>query len=334
MKIGIIARLGIPVAKNSYGYYSRLHYLANGLVDRGHEVVVLGAPGSQIKGKLVSAKIKKINWETELATYLDFFKQYGDKLDIINCQTDHMCCFFAPLVKAGVVHTIIFGGFWDEVEEALHKVKYQYFMTISQGNKKRYPYLNWQDVIYNGIDIKRFKFNEYPKDYLLFLSRVCKDKGVEDAIKLARQTKSKLIIAGRPESEDYFQRAIKPCLNKNIEYFGIADFKEKIELFRNARALIHPHLAPEGFGNSIVESQACGTPVIAYPYGSTSEVIKNKKTGFIVNNYQEMKKAVKDIDKIDRKNCRRFVEDKFTLERMIDNYEKLFKKIAKKKKAI
>ena len=334
MKIGIITRFGMPLKKDAFGYYYRLHYLVNELVNRGHQVIVLAHPKSKVQGQLIKANVKNMEWETQLITYANFLKKYGDKLDIINAQTDHMCCFLAPFVKIPIVHTIIYGGFWPQVEEILQVAKKQYFTTISQGNKKCYPFLNWQGVVHNGLEKSQFEYNNKPDDYLLFLGRVCHEKGVEEAIEAANLAGKKLIIAGQPSSETYFNSIIKPKINKNIKYFGIANFNQKIKLFKNAKAVLHPHLLPEGFGNTMIEAQACGTPVIAYPYGSSPEVIKDKKTGFIVKDIKGMVSAIKKIDKINRQDCRDFVEKNFSIKKMVDGYENIFKKIVANNKNV
>jgi len=191
--------------------------------------------------------------------------------------------------------------------------------------------LNWQGVVYNGLDIEAFKFQAKPKNYLLFLARVESNKGVMEAIQAAHESGEQLIIAGVVD-EHYFAKQIKPKLNKNISYFGSANFKQKVRLLRNAKALLHPHLLPEGFGNSMIEAQACGTLVIAYPYGSTSEVVQDGKTGFIVKDVKQMKAAIKRINTIQRVDCRDFVAQKFTLEQMIQGYEDVYYKIVNKSK--
>jgi glycosyltransferase involved in cell wall biosynthesis len=293
----------------------------------------LAHPDSKIKGRLIKAKVKEINWETQLACYTEFLKNYSDQFDIINAQTDHMCCYLTPFIKTPMVHTVIYGGFNDipVVQEALTIFKKQNFITLSNSIKKVYPYLNWQGVVYNGLDIEAFKFQSKPKNYLLFLARIEPNKGIMEAIQAAQESGEKLIIAGMAD-KNYFAKYIKPKLNKNISYFGRANFKQKVTLFRNAKALLHPHLLPEGFGNSMIEAQACGTPVIAYPYGSTAEVVQNNKTGFIVKNVQEMKAAIKKINKIQRTDCRDFVAQKFNLEQMVQGYEDIYYKIVNKNK--
>ncbi|MDD2681267.1 MAG: glycosyltransferase family 4 protein [Patescibacteria group bacterium] len=331
LRIAIITCFDRPLNSEAHGYYYRLYHLVNGLTERGHHVTVLAHPDSKIKGHLIKADAKKINWETQLARYTEFLKNYGDKFDIINAQTDHMCCYLTPLIKTPMVHTVIYGGFNDvpAAQEALVIFKKQNFITLSNSLKKVYPYLNWQGVVYNGLDIKAFKFQPKPKNYLLFLARVHHNKGIMEAIQAAHESGEKLIIAGMAD-EHYFNKYIKPKLNQNISYFGHANFKQKVELLRNAKALLHPHLLPEGFGNSMIEAQACGTPVIAYPYGSTSEVVQHGKTGFIVKNVRQMKAAIKRINKIDRTDCRDFVAQKFNLEQMIQGYENVYYKIINK----
>ncbi|MCK5320096.1 glycosyltransferase [Candidatus Parcubacteria bacterium] len=331
MRIAIITRFGMPLTEHARGYYYRPYYLANRLTERGHDVTVLAHPDTKTKARLIKAKVKKMEWEIQLMTYSDFIKNYADEFDIINAQTDHLCCFFSQFIKTPILHTIIFGGFWGQVEELLRKERKQYFSTNSYGTKNRYPYLNWQGVVHNGFETKQFKFNNKPDDYLLFLSRVRQDKGVEEAILAAKATGQKLIIAGQA-ADGYLQKTIKPMLTKNITYFGVADFQEKIKLFKNAKALLHPHLVPESFGNSMVEAQACGTPVIVYPHGSSSEVVANGRTGFIVKDINGIKKAIKKINKIKRADCRAFVEKNFTIEKMVDGYEKLYEKVIKKRK--
>ena len=141
-----------------------------------------------------------------------------------------------------------------------------------------------------------------------------------------------LILAGNIFSQEkFFNEKIKPYLNKNIKYVGPLDFKEKIKCLKNAKACLNPITWEEPFGLVPVEAQACGTPVIAFDKGAMSEIIKDGKTGFVVETEEEMIEAIKNIDKIKREDCRKWVEQNFSVEKMVDEYEKLYYKIVNKK---
>lgn len=330
MKIAIISSfLSKPLASDAIGYWSRLYYLANGLVERGHSVTVLANPKSKTRAKLIPRWIgSKPSWEIKLYTFAEFLSRHGNKFDIINAQTDHLCTPFALFLKTPILHTIIYGDFNDDVEQLLHAAKHQYFSAISRSLTQHYPYLNWQGVTYNGLNIDDFPFSEKPGKYLLYLARIVPEKGIREAIEIANRSKTKLIVAGS-NKEGRFDKYVKPYLGKYVEYFGFANFKNKTRLLKNAKALIHPHLMPEGFGNSMLESQAVGTPVIAFPYGSTAEVVRDGKTGFIVKNVREAVTAVKNLDDIKRNNCRKFVRETYSTDKMVDGYLRAYKKTIK-----
>ena len=162
------------------------------------------------------------------------------------------------------------------------------------------------------------------------MTRLCREKGVDLAIHLAKKTNIKLYLAG-PVGEIFYREEIKPHLSTKIKYLGELKFREKIKVLKNAKALVHPHRQPEGFGNSFIEAMSCGTPVITSNLGSPPEIIFHQKDGFICQTKKKYVQAIKNIDKIDRKLVRKKVEDKFTAERMIDGYEKLYYRVLKKK---
>ncbi|MFH1956413.1 MAG: glycosyltransferase, partial [Patescibacteria group bacterium] len=141
----------------------------------------------------------------------------------------------------------------------------------------------------------------------------------------------KLLVAGNIVGGDewnYFFHEVQPLLNQeNINFVGQLDFNEKVRLLGGAKALLFPIDRREPFGLVMIESMACGTPVIAYQRGSVPEVIKDKETGFIVDNKNEMTEAIKKIGTIKRKDCRVHVEQNFTLKQMVDKYEEIYKKI-------
>ena len=193
---------------------------------------------------------------------------------------------------------------------------------------------NYIGTIYNGININDFTFSPKPKNYLVWLGRIHHGKGLWNAIHAAKISKEKLIIAGNitcETDEKYFQSVKQMIDGKQIKYIGEVNSKEKDDLLKNAKALLFPTIWEEPFGLVMIEAMACGTPVIGFNKGSVSEVIKDGKTGFIVKDDKKMIQAIKKIDKINRAECRKRVEDNFTVEKMVDGYERIYKKIVKNK---
>ena len=208
-----------------------------------------------------------------------------------------------------------------------------HFVSLSNAQRNPLPTLNYSATIYNGIDIKKFSFSKKKGDYLVYAGRILPHKGVHIAVQAARKTGKKLKIAGKllPEHQNYWNQKIKPYLSKKITYEGMLSHNQMIPLYKEAEALLMPILWPEPFGLIMTEAMASGTPVIGFKEGSVPEVVNDGKTGFVVKNLTEMTKAIKKIGQIDRKECRKWVEEKFSLEKMVDNYEKLYRKILKKK---
>ena len=163
---------------------------------------------------------------------------------------------------------------------------------------------------------------------LIFLGRIHPDKGVHLAIEVARLSGMRLIIAGIIQDEAYFREQIKPHLNgQNILYIGPVDVKEKNELFARARALLHLNTIPERFGLVLVEANAAGVPVIAMDLGSCREVIKDGESGFLVDNVAEAVRVLGRISEIDRRACRRRVQQHFSIDTMVDAYERVYSTI-------
>ncbi len=184
-------------------------------------------------------------------------------------------------------------------------------------------------VIYNGIAISQFKFNPKPKNHFVWIARIDPFKGIENAIKAAEVLNVELLLAGRldPARKEYFETKIKPHLSKKIRFLGEISQKELSDFYGSAIACLYPIEWEEPFGLIMTEAMATGTPVIAYRRGSVPEVIKDSKTGFVVNNIDEMIQAMKKIGQIDRIACRQRVEKYFTYQKMVDEYEKLYYKL-------
>jgi glycosyltransferase involved in cell wall biosynthesis len=125
------------------------------------------------------------------------------------------------------------------------------------------------------------------------------------------------------QDEGYIEKEIRPLMNNNVKWHGPANLEQKVALLKNAKALIFSRESYEPFSSVPIEAMMCGTPVIAFDKGGTKEAIINNKTGFLVNTYEEMKKAVSKIDTIDRATCTLHVKNNFDYQKMIKKYMEL-----------
>jgi len=182
--------------------------------------------------------------------------------------------------------------------------------------------------VYNGLDLNDYIYSEDKEDYFLFLGKVDWDvKGLVFALKIAIDMKLNLIIAGDFLDPTVYERKLKGFMNNHIKYIGPVGGQEKAELLAKARALLFPIIWPEPFGLVVIEALASGTPVLSTFWGAMPEIMVQGVTGFMCKTVGEMKERIRDIDKIDPRNCRRHVEERFTSRRMAQDYIQLYKKI-------
>jgi glycosyltransferase involved in cell wall biosynthesis len=231
---------------------------------------------------------------------------------------------------------LIAKGVNEPRKKVFEHYKYLNYVNISESQKKlaAVPQMHFVKTVYNGIDVAQFSFNAHPKDHFIWIARVDKYKGIGNAVKAAKLAKVKLLMAGRLDytQEKYFANEIKPHLNSQIRFIGEIGGTQKSEFYREAKALLYPIEWDEPFGLVMVEAMACGTPVIAFNHGSVREIVKNGITGFVVNTIPEMIRAMKKIDSIDRRTCRKWVEEKFSVKAMVDGYEEVYERVLASKK--
>jgi glycosyltransferase involved in cell wall biosynthesis len=236
-----------------------------------------------------------------------------------------MALTYTRLIKTPVL-TTIHGFSSPQILPVYQKYRDGYFVSIS--NSDRSPDLNYLATVYNGIDFSLYPFQESSGDELIFLGRIHPDKGVHLAIEVARLSGLRLLIAGIIQDKVYFREQVEPHLNgQNIRYIGPVDVTGKNELFSGARALLHLNTIPERFGLVLAEANAAGVPVIAMDRGSCREVIQDGQTGFLVNNVAEAVRALGRITEIDRRTCRSRVQQCFSIDSMVEEYERVYETI-------
>jgi glycosyltransferase involved in cell wall biosynthesis len=222
-----------------------------------------------------------------------------------------------------------------------------YLTALSEKHSLQFKkYFRNVQVIHNGIEIDKFKYHHRTGKNFLFVGRMIKDKGVKNAIEIALKTGIKLDLIGHAgdteEDKKYFQEILKRIKKtRNIRYLGYVTHEEMSGKYADAKALLFPLEWDEPFGLSMVEAMASGVPVIAYDTGSVGELVINNKTGFVIpkGNQLEMIKAINLLQKMPKenylkmkKNCRRHVEENYSLDKMVIEYEKVYYKIIRKMK--
>jgi glycosyltransferase involved in cell wall biosynthesis len=188
-------------------------------------------------------------------------------------------------------------------------------------------------VIHHGLDLDRYHFVPEGGDHLVALGRMSPDKGMDTAIEVARRTGRELFIAAKvrePAEKRYFDQVIRPRLGGGIEYVGEADHRQKQELLGGALALLNPIRWYEPFGLVMIESMACGTPVIATPRGAAPEIVDDGVTGFLARSVTDLIAAVETASGLDRRACRSSVEVRFSMERMAADHERLYRRLLRR----
>lgn len=345
LKIAQIAPLWEPVPPKKYGGIEIIiKALTDELVERGHQVTLFATGNSKTKAKLKAIFPKslleeKVDWHhrsQNLINIANAFK-HANEFDIIHNHAGDNGLLFSQITKTSVLttlHNVLpdsknYNS--DEYITFKYYARKTNFVSISFNQRTHTDIkLRYVDNIYNGININDFSFNEKPKDYLAWLGRIHYGKGMWNAASVAKKTKQKLILAGGAtcETDEEYFKSVQPMIDgKRIKYIGEVSPQEKNELLGNAKALLFPTVWEEPFGLVMIEAMACGTPVIAFNKGSVPEVIKHNKTGFVVRNEKETIRAIGKIDQINRADCREHIENNFTVEKMVDGYERVYEKI-------
>ncbi len=340
MRIAQVAPLWFSVPPYTYGGTELVvSMLTEELIKEGHDVTLFATGDSKTKAELVSVWPKGLEKSNLNAPFAVFGLMYKELLrrqkefDIIHDHCEYYTAPFSAFLKPPIVSTI-HNPITEEKNILFKKCPNINYVAVSKNQKRSGPGLNIVKTIYHGIPVERYEFNPEPKNYLLWLSSIIPEKGPATAIEIAKMTGEKLIISGPIFSyaADYFEYRIKPLIDgEQIQFVGESDFEKKVELFKNAKAFLFPIRRQEPFGLVVIEAMACGTPVIAYKEGSMPELIEDKKTGFLVDSAEEAVGALKKIKSISREYCREYVKKNFPLRRMVNRYERLYKKIVEGK---
>jgi glycosyltransferase involved in cell wall biosynthesis len=332
LKVAIVSPVWFPVPPSGYGGIEWIvALLADGLVDAGHEVTLFASGDSRTKANLVavyetapSHAIGRSFWELRhaLACY-----GHADEFDVVNDHAGPVGLVLSGYVSAPVVHTVhgpMSGEAGALYENVAALVPNLHLISISINQRRPKPHLPWLANCPNALDLSVYPCKPHRGDYLLFLGRMSPDKGCHRAIAVAMELGVPLKIAGKKQDRrehQYFEEFVAPHLGHHeIEYLGEVHHGTKVELLQDARATLFPIEWDEPFGLVMIESMACGTPVLATNRGAVPEVIEHGRSGIVVDDYREMVTAIEDADALDPLECRRYVEERFSQRRMVADY--------------
>jgi glycosyltransferase involved in cell wall biosynthesis len=333
MHIAMLAPISWRVPPRDYGPWERVvSLLTEGLIERGIEVTLFATADSLTSAALAAVCPRPYSEDSSLdakvweCLHISEVFERADEFDLIHNHFDFLPLSYSGLVRTPVLTTI--HGFssqriWPVYEKYNGRCHY---VAISDAD--RHPELDYIATIYHGIPLEEFTLRSAPDDYLLFFGRIHPDKGAAEAIEVARRTGQRLLIAGIIQDQEYFDRQVAPHIDGNkVQFLGAVGPKRRGELLGGAVALLHLINFNEPFGLSMVEAMACGTPVIACGRGSVPEVVKHGETGFIVNSLDEAVAALQSIERLDRQALRGYVEQRFSRERMVEDYITTYTKV-------
>jgi glycosyltransferase involved in cell wall biosynthesis len=337
LRIAQVAPLSESVPPQLYGGTERVvAILTDELVRQGHDVTLFASGDSQTEATLVAPVAKSLRLAKcadPLAHHLLLVEQIiqrAEEFDVIHFHIAPL--HFSMARRLATPHVTTLHGRLDlsEIVTLYGEFSDLPIVSVSDAQREPLPNQNWVGTVYHGLPNRELQFSAGEGTYLAFLGRISPEKRLDRAIAIAKACGVPLRIAAKvdPADQVYFEREIKRLLDDPlIEYLGEIGEGDKSAFLGGAIALLFPIDWPEPFGLVMIESLACGTPVVAIRGGSVPEVIEHGVTGFICSDVAEAIDATKRIHTLDRRTCRRAFERRFTARRMAEEYSRLYRRI-------
>ena len=344
MKIAQVSPLFESVPPKLYGGTERVvAYLTDALIDLGHDVTLFASGDSTTRARLVSAAPEALRLKGCVDPFAYHFVQLQQVLDmayqfdVIHFHTDY---FHFPTSKQSTyTHVTTLHGRLDlpELRPLYKSFRAMPVISISYSQRKPLPHANWAGNVYHGLPDDLYSMGNGEGGYAVFLGRFSPEKRPDRAIEIARRAGLRIKLAAKVDKsdQDYFKTTIEPLLyQSHVDYIGEVGESEKAALLGGAKVMLFPIDWAEPFGMVMIESLACGTPVVAFGHGSVPEVLDHGKTGFIVSNVDDAVEAVRKVDTLSRATCRRVFMERFTSMRMGKDYVHLYEHLMKEGRRI
>ncbi|HXS26589.1 MAG TPA: glycosyltransferase family 4 protein [Steroidobacteraceae bacterium] len=338
MRIAQVAPLDESVPPRLYGGTERIvSYLTETLVQAGHEVTLFASGDSVTGAELISVwdhalrldRRKAEPHAVHLALLEQVFKR-ADAYDVIHFHTEQVHLPLAVRCATPCLTTLHNRLDTPGLELLYAEYRAHPLVSISESQRRPLPLANWLATIHHGLPSELHTPTKTPGKYLAFLGRVCSEKGVRQAIEIARRTGVPLKIAAKVarKDRDYFATEVEPRIDGSlIEFIGEIGEHEKTSFLGEALALLFPISWPEPFGLVMIEAMACGTPTIALNRGSVPEIIDEGVTGFIAQNVDDAVGCVESVRHLDRTACRERFEQRFSAARMSREYLRAYESV-------
>lgn len=342
MRIALLAPVALPVPPAGYGGTELVvSLLAEGLVRRGHEVTLFASGDSHTTANLryryprhleALGVTDKLSYRPHEASHVAWAFEQAAEFDLIHDHTKDLGTIHSRFCRTPVV-TTIHNDFTEERKRVYGAYPDHRYVAISHAHAARMPQLNFQGVVYNGLDLSQPIFQTQKEDYLLFLGRLDQDKGAHTAVAIAQALDLPLVMAGRiaPSERAWYERHVAPHLDGvKRRYVGEVTGVPKWELYAGARALLFPIQWAEPFGLVMIEAMAAGTPVVGTRKGSVPEVVEDGVTGALVDDPGDLDalvQATKAALDLDPRACRARVERLFSADKMVDDYLAVYERV-------
>jgi glycosyltransferase involved in cell wall biosynthesis len=331
MKIALLGPIAWRTPPRHYGPWELItSLLAEGLVERGVDVTLFATLDSVTKAALdgvvptgyeESDAIDGRVWE---AIHVSHALERSGEFDLIHNHLDWLPLAFSAHSRTAML-TTVHGFSGRNILPAYLRAR-SHFVSISDSDRS--PDLDYLATIHHGVDLAGLPFHAGGGDDLILFGRIHPDKGTDIAIEIARRAGRRLVMCGIVQDRDYFRERVEPFIDGDrVVYLGSVGPEERDTILGSGAALLHPIRFAEPFGLSVVESMACGTPVIAYRKGSMPEVVDEGVTGRLVDTVDEAVAAVQGIAEIDRATCSTHARQRFSADRMVDDYLAIYRKI-------
>jgi glycosyltransferase involved in cell wall biosynthesis len=331
VRVAVLGPIAWRTPPRHYGPWERIAGLiADGLHERGIDVTLFASLDSLTTAKLDGVCPTGYMDDPELdgriweALHVAHALERSGEFDLVHNHLDWLPLAFDGLARAPIVTTI--HGFSSPAILPAYERSRSAFVSISFAD--RAPGVTYAANVYHGVDVAELPFDAVGGDALVSFGRIHPEKGTVEAIEIAARAGRTLALCGIVQDERYFAEEVEPRIDGDrVVYLGSVGPEERAEVLGRSAALLHPIAFDEPFGLSVVEAMVCGTPVIAFPRGSMAEIVDEGVTGFLVGGVDEALAAVERAATIDRAACRAAATARFSAERMVDDYLRVYEDV-------